>query len=77
MNLAHTVKAASGFHHNYFIMYHGTKKKNVAPILDSGGLRASTGPNQMLGSGVYVSRDIDKTKYYQVCNITKENIVLC
>ncbi len=61
-NLAHSVQAPTGFRHNYFIMYHGTKKESVGPILDSGGLRASTGPQQMLGDGVYVSRDIDKTR---------------
>ncbi len=44
-----------------YIMYHGTKAQNVASILD-GGFRVSE--NGMLGRGVYVSTDINKTLNY-------------
>ena len=56
---------ASGTHHRFFVMYHATKKENVSSIL-ANGFRESTGG--MLGPGLYVSRDIDKTRAYgDVC----------
>ena len=50
-----------GFHHQFFVMYHATKASNVESIL-ANGFRESTGG--MLGPGLYVSRDIDKTRGY-------------
>ena len=56
---------ASGTHHRFYVMYHATKKENVSSIL-ADGFRESTGG--MLGPGLYVSRDIDKTRAYgDVC----------
>ena len=56
---------ASGTHHRFYVMYHATKKENVSSIL-ANGFRESTGG--MLGPGLYVSRDIDKTRAYgDVC----------
>ena len=58
-------KDASGTHHRFYVMYHATKKENVSSIL-ADGFRESTGG--MLGPGLYVSRDIDKTRAYgDVC----------
>ena len=48
-----------------FVMYHATKASNVSSIL-SDGFKPSTGG--MLGPGLYLSRDIDKTRAYgDVC----------
>ena len=56
---------SNGFRHHFFVMYHATKKANVESIL-ANGFRESTGG--MLGPGLYVSRDIDKTRNYgDVC----------
>jgi len=49
----------SGFHHNFYIMYHATDAANVESII-KGGFNLSTGPNQMLGDGIYCSLDIHK-----------------
>ena len=57
--------ASTGIHHGFYVMYHATKKENVSRILTDG-FRESTGG--MLGPGLYVSRDIDKTRAYgDVC----------
>ena len=54
-----------GFRHQFFVMYHATNASNVESIL-ANGFRESTGG--MLGPGLYVSRDIDKTRNYgDVC----------
>ena len=52
---------SNGFHHQIFVMYHATKSHNVASILKNG-LKPSTGG--LLGPGIYVSRDINKTRAY-------------
>lgn len=44
-----------------YVMYHGTSVPNWRKIESSGWRRSSTG---MLGSGVYLSRDFQKTKRY-------------
>mgnify|MGYP003324346218 CR=1 FL=1 len=61
--LVHT--GPDGFGHQFFVMYHATKASNVSSIL-ANGFQESTGG--MLGPGLYVSRDIDKTRNYgDVC----------
>ena len=54
-----TTQEKSGFHHNFYIMYHATDSANVESILQ-GGFNLSTGPKQMLGDGIYCSLTIDK-----------------
>ena len=54
-----TTQEKSGFHHNFYIMYHATDSANVENIVQ-GGFNLSTGPKQMLGDGVYCSLTIDK-----------------
>ena len=50
---------------NVYVIYHATKGHNVCSIL-SDGFKPSTGG--MLGPGLYLSRDIDKTRAYgDVC----------
>ncbi len=44
-------------------MYHGTSTFNASRIV-SQGFQISTGYNQMLGNGLYVSKDIEKAKRY-------------
>eukprot|EP00927_Polykrikos_kofoidii_P055243 TRINITY_DN49524_c0_g1_i1.p1 TRINITY_DN49524_c0_g1~~TRINITY_DN49524_c0_g1_i1.p1 ORF type:complete len:624 (+),score=74.43 TRINITY_DN49524_c0_g1_i1:168-2039(+) len=46
---------------NMMVMFHGTSREAAAKIMTEG-FRAS--PNGMLGSGVYLSRDIDKASRY-------------
>ena len=58
-NPVFTTQDKSGFHHNFYIMYHGTDSANVESILQSG-FNLSTGPNQMLGDGIYCSLDVHK-----------------
>ena len=61
--LVHT--GPDGFNHQFFVMYHATEPYRVSSILDNG-FKESTGG--MLGPGLYVSRDIDKTRSYgDVC----------
>jgi len=43
-------------------MFHGTKPKNVAPILRNG--FDPSNPHKMLGSGIYVSKDVGKAAPY-------------
>ena len=54
--------------HQFFVMYHATKTENVSSIL-ANGFREST--KGMFGPGLYVSRDIEKTRnadvYGSVC----------
>jgi len=63
----------SGFRQQVFIMYHSTKQPaNVGAILQAGfkiSQRGESGnPNLLLGDGLYVSRDIEKTlDYGSVC----------
>lgn len=58
----------SGFCQQVFVMYHATKDvENVESILKTG-FRRSDGPNKILGDGLYVSKDIEKTlPYGDVC----------
>jgi len=44
-------------------MYHATLPKNVSAILEQG-FKNSQGSGNLLGSGIYVSRDITKTEQY-------------
>ena len=54
-----------GFRHKFYVMYHATPADNVESILANGFCELTGG---MLGPGLYVSRDIDKTRYYSdVC----------
>ncbi len=53
----------SGFVDRILLMYHGTDPENIDSILSSG-FRVSKGPRQMLGTGIYVSEDINKTVNY-------------
>ena len=54
-----------GFRRSIYVMYHATDKDNVQSILDNG-FRPST--SGMLGPGLYLSRDINKTRNYgNVC----------
>ena len=62
----------SGFRQQVFVMYHSTKPENVANILAKGFNISQQGqhgnPALMLGDGLYVSRDIEKTLTYgSVC----------
>ena len=57
--LVHT--GPDGFDHRFFVMYHATPASNVSSILDNGFNESTEG---MLGPGLYVSRDIDKTRFY-------------
>ena len=55
----------NGFCRLIFVMYHATDRGNVKSILDNG-FRPSVGG--MLGPGLYLSRDINKTRNYgDVC----------
>ena len=54
-----------GFRKQIFVMYHATKWGNVKSILDTGFRPSASG---MLGPGLYLSRDINKTRNYgDVC----------
>ena len=54
-----------GFRHKFYVMYHATPASNVESILANSFCESTGG---MLGPGLYVSRDIDKTRYYSdVC----------
>jgi len=63
----------SGFRQQVFIMYHSTKNpENVSSILHNGFKISQKGstwrPGLLLGDGVYVTRDIEKTiGYGDVC----------
>jgi len=63
----------SGFRQQVFIMYHSTRNVgNVSSIIQTGfniSQRGESGnPNLLLGDGLYVSRDIEKTlDYGKVC----------
>ena len=48
-----------GWHLCGYIMYHGTRSENVDSILSNGFRRSRIG---MLGRGVYVSKDHQKTE---------------
>jgi len=58
----------SGFRQQVFIMYHSTRQvENVESILNSG-FNITQRPETLLGNGLYVSRDIEKTlNYGDVC----------
>ncbi len=45
-------------------MYHGTQVDSAIKILEEGGFNISKGQGQMLGNGLYVTKDIDKTINY-------------
>lgn len=49
-------------HFQVYVMFHGTKPKNVAPILRNG--FDPSNPHKMLGSGIYVSKDVGKAAPY-------------
>ncbi len=51
----------TGFEDRIYVMYHGTDSSNVHSILRHGFRVSQDG---MLGKGIYVSEDIDKTKAY-------------
>ena len=55
-------KTTSGFKQEVYVMFHGTKPKNVASILRNG--FNPSGPHKMLGSGIYVSKDVRKAAPY-------------
>ena len=57
--LVHT--DADGFEHHFYVMYHATGASRVESILDKGFHESAGG---MLGPGFYVSRDIEKTRFY-------------
>ena len=59
----------SGFRQQVFVMYHATKRvSNVASILEQGFKISQGNKSYMLGDGLYVSRDIEKTLGYgEVC----------
>ncbi len=59
--LVYRRRRESGFEDRIYIMYHGTDDSNVDPIL-SNGFKLSD--NGMLGRGIYVSEDINKTLSY-------------
>lgn len=48
---------------DFLIMYHGTDSSNVESILDNG-FRPSDNTKSMLGTGVYVSRELEKADCY-------------
>jgi len=52
---------SNGFHHNVYIMFHGTAAKAADSILQTG-FRASTGG--LLGPGFYCTREPQKAKNY-------------
>ena len=58
----------SGFRQKVFVMYHSTNDpRNVSNILNYG-FNISKGSHLLLGDGLYVSRDIEKTvRYGPVC----------
>ena len=56
-----TKTTASGFHHNFYIMYHATNATNIESILNNGFRKSTTG---RLGAGVYCSLDINKAMGY-------------
>ena len=55
-------KTTGGFKQEVYVMFHGTKPKNVAPILRNGFIPSN--PHRMLGSGIYVSKDVGKVASY-------------
>jgi len=55
----HSATTSTGFHHNYYIMYHATDPRSVESILNNGFKLSDSGGN-MLGEGIYCSRNIDK-----------------
>lgn len=57
----------SGFRQQIFVMYHSTQVENVESIIENG-FDISTGQGKLLGNGLYVTRDIQKTlPYGNVC----------
>ena len=57
----------SGFRQQIFVMYHSTQVENVESIMRNG-FEISTGQSKLLGNGLYVTRDIQKTlPYGNVC----------
>ena len=61
----HSKTDSNGLQHNVYVMYHATKRHNVPSILRDGFNPSTAG---MLGPGLYLSRDIDKTRSYgDVC----------
>ena len=54
----------SGFRQQAFIMYHGTKNEHTAARILQEGFRVSTGQDQMLGNGIYVSATKAKARRY-------------
>ena len=55
-------KTTSGFKQEVYVMFHGTKPKNVASILRNG--FNPSNPHNMLGLGIYVSKDVRKAAPY-------------
>ena len=55
----HSETDRKGFRRQIFVMYHATKWGNVKSILDNGFRPSTLG---MLGPGLYLSRDINKTR---------------
>ena len=60
-----TDEDSTGFRRQIFVMYHATKRQNLASIVKNGFKLSTIG---MLGPGIYLSRDINKTRAYgDVC----------
>jgi len=54
----------SGFRQQLFVMYHSTDARNVESILSEGFKVSEMKSHLVLGSGLYVSRDLDKAAPY-------------
>jgi hypothetical protein len=54
----------SGFRQQVFIMFHSTRNATTASSILHNGFESSTGQNQMLGNGIYVSTSLEKCEAY-------------
>jgi len=54
----------SGFRNQIFVMYHSTKREYIQDILTNGLKVSDKKEHLVLGSGLYVSRDLNKAKPY-------------
>ena len=54
----------NGWIFNTYVMFHGTKKENVADILKDGFDPTKSKDSNLLGAGIYVSTEFGKTKGY-------------
>uniref|UniRef100_A0A3Q3JMC1 PARP catalytic domain-containing protein n=1 Tax=Monopterus albus TaxID=43700 RepID=A0A3Q3JMC1_MONAL len=81
VNLKHRIQTSEAGRGNtesdqsfvYYLMYHGTTRKNVRSILVDGFHQSEDG---MLGRGVYLSRDLQKASRYPLGHSEDDRVII-